>query len=53
MSKRGGYSDPLADPPGCIRDVPCLKELQINVTRTFIPRPVESDSECIAVFAQA
>lgn len=50
MRKRG---DHLADPAGCIRDVPWLKEFQIKVARIYALMPVESDSECMAVSAQA
>lgn len=48
-----GIPDPLADPAGCRRDVPFLKDLQINVVRTYVVDPYQDHSECMAVFSQA
>ncbi|MCJ1423304.1 1,3-beta-glucanosyltransferase gas1 [Sticta canariensis] len=48
-----GLPDPLADPAGCRRDVYFLKDLQINVVRTYVIDPYQDHSKCMAVFSQA
>ncbi|KAK4948533.1 1 3-beta-glucanosyltransferase gel4 [Elasticomyces elasticus] len=41
------YSDPLADPAGCARDIPILKQLQTNTIRVYAIDPTKDHSQCM------
>ncbi|EFR04589.1 1,3-beta-glucanosyltransferase gel3 [Nannizzia gypsea CBS 118893] len=47
------YNDPLANPKGCRRDVPLLKELHANVVRVYAIHPEKNHDECMRLFADA
>lgn len=47
------YIDPLADPKICLRDIPYLKELNINTIRVYSVDPSKSHDECMEAFADA
>ncbi|KAF3482845.1 1,3-beta-glucanosyltransferase [Arthroderma uncinatum] len=47
------YSDPLANPAGCRRDIPFLKELQTNVVRVYAVHPEKNHDECMRLLADA
>lgn len=48
-----GYTDPLADPDGCSRDLPYLRELRTNTIRVYAIDPTKDHSECMNMFANA
>jgi len=50
---KGGFSDPLADPSGCKRDIPYLKELKTNVIRVYSIDSSKSHDECMSMMADA
>lgn len=47
------YNDPLANPKGCRRDVPLLKELHANVVRVYAVHPEKNHDECMQLLADA
>ncbi|KAF2459577.1 Glucanosyltransferase-domain-containing protein [Lineolata rhizophorae] len=47
------YSDPLADPAGCRRDIPLLQELRTNIIRVYAIDPEQDHSECMGMLADA
>ncbi|KZF18909.1 glycoside hydrolase family 72 protein [Xylona heveae TC161] len=47
------YSDPLADPDGCKRDVPVLQELQTNTVRVYAINPEQDHSQCMQMLQDA
>ena len=48
-----GYTDPLADPSGCRRDIPLLKQIQTNVLRVYAIDPTKNHDDCMAQLASA
>lgn len=47
------YIDPLADPQICLRDIPYLKELNVNTIRVYSVDPTKSHDECMQALADA
>lgn len=47
------YIDPLADPEICLRDIPYLKELNVNTIRVYSIDPTKPHDECMEAFAAA
>lgn len=47
------YIDPLADPEICLRDLPYLKELNVNTIRVYSVDPTKSHDECMEALAEA
>jgi len=47
------YTDPLADPAGCKRDIPYLQELQTNTIRVYAIDPTQDHSVCMNLLADA
>lgn len=48
-----GYTDPLADPAGCQRDLPYLRQLHTNTIRVYAIDPTKDHSECMNMMADA
>lgn len=48
-----GYKDPLANPAGCKRDVPLLKELKTNAIRVYAVDPKADHKECMSLLSDA
>lgn len=48
-----GYTDPLADPDSCRRDLPYLRQLSTNTIRVYAVDPTKDHSECMNMFADA
>lgn len=47
------FSDPLADPAGCARDIPLLQELGTNVIRVYAINPRLDHSTCMKMLQDA
>lgn len=47
------YIDPLADSEICLRDLPYLKELNVNTIRVYAIDPTKSHDECMDALADA
>jgi len=47
------YTDPLADPTSCARDIPLLQGLQTNTIRTYAIDPTKDHSQCMDMLAKA
>ncbi|KAI9692791.1 MAG: 1,3-beta-glucanosyltransferase gas1 [Bogoriella megaspora] len=47
------YTDPLADPVACARDVPLLSQLLTNTIRVYAVDPTKDHSECMRLLADA
>ena len=47
------YSDPLANPAGCKRDIPYLVELRTNALRVYQVDPTADHDECMSMLADA
>jgi len=48
-----GYTDPLADPTGCKRDIPLLQQLQTNTIRVYAIDPTKDHSQCMQMLQEA
>ncbi|PVU95600.1 hypothetical protein BB559_002685 [Furculomyces boomerangus] len=46
-----GNQDPLADPVGCSRDAPRMKELGVNVIRVYQTDSKKNHDKCVKAFA--
>ena len=53
MGGGNSYTDPLADPTACARDIPLLKGLQTNTIRTYAIDPTKDHSKCMQMLADA
>ncbi|CAG8952520.1 hypothetical protein HYFRA_00009624 [Hymenoscyphus fraxineus] len=49
----GAFLDPLADEPGCTRDVPLLKELGVNVIRVYAINVTLNHDPCMKLLNDA
>ena len=49
----GAYTDPLADPASCARDVPLMQQLQTNTIRVYAVDPTKDHSECMSLLTKA
>lgn len=49
----GGFTDPLANPSACKRDVQYLKELETNTIRVYAIDPTKNHDDCMSTFADA
>ncbi|KAL6721144.1 1 3-beta-glucanosyltransferase gel4 [Lecanora helva] len=47
------YTDPLADPTSCARDIPLLQGLKTNTIRTYAIDPTKDHSQCMQMLANA
>lgn len=52
-SSATSYTDPLADPTACKRDIPLLQELGTNIIRTYSINPDADHSECMQMLQDA
>lgn len=53
MNGGSGYTDPLADPTSCARDVPLLQGLQTNTIRVYALDPTKDHSQCMTLLQNA
>lgn len=47
------FTDPLADPNGCKRDIPYLQKLRTNTVRVYAIDPKKDHTECMNALADA
>jgi hypothetical protein len=47
------FTDPLADPASCARDIPYLQQLQANVIRVYAIDPAKDHSQCMQMLQEA
>jgi len=53
VSSNVTYTDPLADPNGCKRDIPYLKQIYTNIIRVYAIDPTQNHDECMEALAAA
>lgn len=52
-SGTGTFTDPLADPDGCARDIPLLQQLGTNVIRVYAVNASADHSKCMSMLQAA